>query len=223
MAEAAIRIDDRLVAIVELDAALAAFASLGAKRDIEAAQTLRDRLGSTAIGRQVRRTFMFTDIVDSTRLVAEMGDERWSTVLHAHDLTIRDLLAQYGGSEVKQRSGGDGFFAVLASPTGAIDCAVAIQRCFAEYRNAQGFAPELRIGVHEANSLLCGNDFAGLGVHEAARIAAHADGGSILASQATVTAAAATATAAREVAFKGLNDRLAVPDILWSAATEKGP
>ena len=221
LAAAATRIDDRQVAIVELDAALAVFGSLGATRDIEAAQALRDRVGVTAIGHQVRRTFMFTDIVDSTRLVAEMGDEQWSRVLHSHDRTIRDLLAQHGGSEVKQRGGGDGFFAVFTSPTDAIDCAVAIQRRFAEHRNIQGFAPEIRIGVHEADALLSGNDFAGLGVHEAARIAAHADGGSILASQTTATAAGATATApARQVAFKGLSDHLAVQDIVWSTATE---
>ncbi len=222
LAEAAMRSDDREVAIVELEAALAVFTSLGATRDIEAAQTLRSRLGDITIGYQVRRTFMFTDIVDSTRLVAEMGDVGWSTVLHSHDRTIRDLLAQHGGSEVKQRGGGDGFFAVFTSPTDAIDCAVAIQRRFAEHRDTHGFAPEIRIGVHEADALLSGNDFAGLGVHEAARIVAHADGGSILASQATATAAAATTTApAREVALKGLSDRLAVQDILWSAATER--
>jgi class 3 adenylate cyclase len=222
LAEAAMRTDDREVAIVELEAALAMFTSLGAMHDIEAAQRLRDRLGGTAIGHQVRRTFMFTDIVDSTRLVAEMGDVGWSTALHSHDRTIRDLLVEHGGSEVKQRGGGDGFFAVFTSPTDAIDCAVAIQRRFAEHRDTHGFAPEIRIGVHEADALLSGSDFAGLGVHEAARIAAHANGGSILASQATATTAGATTIAPpREVALKGLSDRLAVQDIPWSAATER--
>ena len=74
--------------------------------------------------------------------------------------------------------------------------------------------------MHEADALLSGNDFAGLGVHEAARIAAHADGGCILASAATVAACGASAIAPpREVAFKGLSDRVAVQDILWSDAT----
>ena len=214
LAAAAMRTYDRQVAIVELEAALLTFTSLGAMRDIEAAQMLRTRLGDSAIGHQVRRTFMFTDIVDSTRLVASMGDERWSTVLHSHDRTIRDLLAHHGGSEVKQRGGGDGFFAVFTSPAAAIDCAVAIQRRFAEPRDIHGFAPELRIGVHEADALLSGNDFAGLGVHQAARIAAYTDGGTILASQTTAIAAGATtATPVRQVELKGLTDRLAVQDI----------
>ena len=79
VAEAALRIDDRAVAIVEIDAAIAAFENLGAARDLEAAQRLRHRLGATTVGRPVQRTFMFTDIVDSTRLVAECGNEAGRT------------------------------------------------------------------------------------------------------------------------------------------------
>ena len=82
VAEAAVRLDDRQVAIVEIDAAITTFENLGAARDLDAAQRLRHRLGATTIGRPVRRTFMFTDIVDSTRLVAELGDEAWSRILH---------------------------------------------------------------------------------------------------------------------------------------------
>ena len=197
LADAAMRTNDRDVAIVELDAALAVFTSLGATRDIEAAQTLRDRLGDM---RDRVSGATHVHVHRHRRLHASGGarwaTKRWSTVLHAHDRTIRDLLASHGGSEVKQRGGGDGFFAVFTSPTDAIDCAVAIQRRFAEHRDTHGFAPEVRIGVHEADALLSGNDFAGLGVHEAARIAAHADGGSILTSHATATAAGATATSA---------------------------
>jgi class 3 adenylate cyclase len=215
LAEVAVRKGDRQVAMVELEAALAVFRDLGAARDVEAAQRLRDRVGDATIGRQVRRTFVFTDIVDSTRLVATMGDEEWSAVLRAHDRTIRDLLAVHKGSEVKQRGGGDGFFAVFDAPADAVECTIAIQRALAEQR-AQGFAPEIRIGVHEADALLSGNDFAGLGVHEAARIAAHAEGGVILTSEATAKAAGARSCAApQEVAFKGLSDRVSVQEILW--------
>jgi class 3 adenylate cyclase len=220
LAEVAARAGERQVATVELDAALQVFRDLGAARDIEAAQRFRDRLGNAPIGRQVRRTFMFTDIVDSTQLVAQMGDEQWSAVLRSHDRTIRDLLARHNGTEVKQRGGGDGFFAVFESPADAVECAIAIQRALAEQR-ADAFAPEIRIGVHEADALLSGNDFAGLGVHEAARIGAHAERSCILTSEATATAAGANAVAApRDVSFKGLSDRLAVQDILWSDAWE---
>ena len=188
LAEVAVRTGDREVATVELDAALAVFKVLGAARDIEAAQRMRDRLGDATLGRQVRRTFMFTDIVDSTQHVASMGDEQWAAVLRAHDRTIRDLLARHRGAEVKQRGGGDGFFAVFESPADAIECAVAIQRAFAEQRE-RAFVPEIRIGVHEADALLSANDYAGLGVHAAARIGAHAGAGGILTSAATAASA----------------------------------
>ena len=178
VAEAALRLDDRHVAIVEVDAAIAAFENLGAGRDLDEAQRLRHRLGATTIGRPVRRTFMFTDIVDSTRLVAERGDEAWSRIMHGHDLTIRELLAKHQGIEVRQRGGGDGFFAVFTNPADAVDCAIAIQQRLAEQRDIVDFVPQVRIGVHEADALMSGNDFAGLGVHEAARIGAYADAGS---------------------------------------------
>jgi class 3 adenylate cyclase len=221
LADAAMRGGDRQVAIVELDAARAVFEDLGARRDIESAQRLRDRLGDTVIGRQVRRTFVFTDIVDSTRLVAQMGDEHWSAVLRSHDRVVRDLLARHNGSEVKQRGGGDGFFAVFPTPSDAIGCAVAIQRRFADDRK-NGFVPEVRIGVHEADALLSGNDFAGLGVHEAARIAAHAEAGCILASAPTAkVAGAATTMPARDVQFKGLSDRLSVQEISWEPTHDR--
>jgi class 3 adenylate cyclase len=223
LAEVALRLGDREVATVELDAALAVFADLGAARDIEAAQRLRDRLGDAAVGRQVRRTFMFTDIVDSTQLVAKMGDEQWAAVLRSHDRTIRDLLARHNGHEVKQRGGGDGFFAVFELAGDAIACAVAIQCALAEQRE-RAFAPEIRIGVHEADALLSANDYAGLGVHAAARIAAHAGAGCILTSAATATSAGAHAvTPARDVAFKGLSDRVAVQDVMWTDAREAVP
>jgi len=223
-AEAASRVGDRPIAIVELESALASFNSLGAAGDVEAAQRLRDRLGDQTTARKVCRTFMFTDIVDSTRLVAAMGDESWSAVLRWHDRTIRDLLARHRGAEVKQRGGGDGFFAAFAAPGDAISCAVAIQQQFAEHRDTNGFAPEVRIGVHQADALLSGNDFAGLGVHEAARIAGLAGGGEILASQSTVmSAAVTTAGPARHVALKGIADGIAVQKVAWTSAPERKP
>jgi class 3 adenylate cyclase len=177
---------------------------------------LRDRLGATAIGHQVRRAFMFTDIVDSTRLVAGMGDERWAAVLRSHDRTVRELLIQHGGTEVKQRGGGDGFFAVFDGASAAVACAIEMQQRFAVQRESTGFAPEIRIGVHEADALLSGGDYAGLGVHEAARITGIAEAGDILASEATAIAAKAQSKSpARRVAVKGLRDPVTIVAIDW--------
>ncbi len=82
-------------------------------------------------------------------------------------------------------STGDGFFVGFDSPDDALACAVAIQRRLAEHRRSAGFAPKVRIGVHASGATQVGRNFSGKGVHEAARIAALADGDQIVASRAT--------------------------------------
>src|SRR5206468_1306544 len=79
----------------------------------------------------------------------------------------------------------DGFFIGFDSPDEALACAVAIQRRLAEHRRANGFAPKVRIGVHASGATQVGRNFSGKGVHEAARIAALANGDEILSSRAT--------------------------------------
>ena len=107
---------------------------------------------------------------------------------------------------------------MFTNPVDAIDSAIAIQRRLAEQRDVDDLVPQIRIGVHEADALMCGNDFAGLGVHEAARIGAYGGAGTIFASASTVTAAGApTVAPAREVAFKGLGDPIAIQEVRWRA------
>src|SRR5438132_10716689 len=126
------------------------------------------------------RTFMFTDIVKSTALVEAMGDEAWNEVLRWHDQTLRGLIARHAGEEINHS--GDGVFASFAQPERAIECAVQIQRTLADHRRTHGFAPQVRIGVHQAAATRVGLDYREKGVHEAARIAAEAQGGEVLAS-----------------------------------------
>ena len=123
---------------------------------------------------------------------------------------------------MKQRGGGDGFFAVFESAGDGVSCAMGIQRDFAG-RRREKFVPQIRIGVHEADALSHGNDFAGLGVHEAARIAGYAGAGEVLASLATVAAAGVTAAApVQEVELKGLSAKVALRSILWQAGAGEG-
>src|SRR5439155_57092 len=82
------------------------------------------------------------------------------------------------GQEVS--SAGDGFFVGFDSPDDALACAVAIQRRLDEHRRSAGFAPKVRIGLHASGATQVGTDFTGKGVHEAARIAALADGNEIV-------------------------------------------
>jgi len=161
---------------------------------------------------RVVKTFMFTDIVKSTNLVEALGDEAWEALLRWHDQTLRSLFAAHRGEEVVTT--GDGFFVGFDSPDAALGCAVAIQRALAEHRQAHGFAPQVRIGVHASDATQVGRDFRGKGVHEAARIAALAEGGEILASKQTAVGYPSVSDP-RSVTLKGLSEPLDVVSIRW--------
>jgi class 3 adenylate cyclase len=171
---------------------------------------LRRRKGAA---RRVLKTFMFTDIVKSTNLVEAMGDEAWQSVLRWHDETLRSLFGAHRGEEVSAT--GDGFFVAFESPEDAIACAVAIQRRLAEHRRTQGFAPQVRIGAHAAGATQVGRNFTGKGVHEAARIAALANGDEILASRETASGGRFPLSEPRIVQVKGIAGEIEVVSVNW--------
>jgi class 3 adenylate cyclase len=164
--------------------------------------------------RRVEKTFMFTDIEGSTVLVEALGDEAWQGVLRWHDETLRALFAEHKGEEVVGT--GDGFFVGFDSPDEALACAVAIQRRLAEQRRTQGFAPKVRIGVHASGATQVGRNFSGKGVHEAARIAALADGDQILASRTTAADARFPTSDARTVTLRGTSEEIEILTVDWS-------
>jgi class 3 adenylate cyclase len=133
--------------------------------------------------------FVFTDIVGSTALLEALGDEAWQELIRWHDQTLRSLFDRHGGTEVRHT--GDGFFVVFDAPASAVEAAVAVQRALARHRRAHGFAPRCGSGCTRWRQRSEGMDYAGKGVHEAARIGALAEGGEILASCRTVSAGAA--------------------------------
>ena len=124
---------------------------------------------------RVLATVLFTDIVDSTRLATEIGDRRWRELLEQHHELVRECLERYGGREIKTT--GDGFLAIFDGPTRAAECA----------RDATDAMPslgiEVRAGLHTGEVELIGDDVGGIGVHVAARIAALAGPGEVLASR----------------------------------------
>jgi class 3 adenylate cyclase len=127
-------------------------------------------------------TFMFTDIEGSTRLLQSLGD-RYRSVLAEHAGLLRQALATHHGIEVSTE--GDAFFAVFRSPVDAVSAAVGAQRALAGYA-WQGEAPvRVRMGLHTGEGVLGGDDYAGIDVNRAARIAAAGHGGQVLLSEAT--------------------------------------
>jgi predicted ATPase/class 3 adenylate cyclase len=127
-------------------------------------------------------TFLFTDVEGSTRLLEELG-ERYRQVQHDHFEMMRAAIEEGDGIEV--RTEGDAFFVVFPSATGAVRAAAAAQRAFAEHRFAHGGPVRVRMGIHTGEGLLGGDDYLGLDVNRAARIAAAGHGGQVLLSEAT--------------------------------------
>jgi class 3 adenylate cyclase len=198
---------------IQLQRALSAFERLGASFDVVRVLEL---LGKAVPQARVVRTFMFTDIEDSTVHLAEVGDQQWSEVLRWHDSTLRRLFERFDGQEIKQRGGGDGFFVAFASPGAGLDCALAIQTAMTE--NADDRRPQIRVrvGAHEAEATRTVDDYGGRGVHEAARIAALASGGEVLVSIRTVESAGSRhpVTGTRSAALKGLAEPVVIASLV---------
>jgi class 3 adenylate cyclase len=124
------------------------------------------------------------------------------------------VFLSHGGEVVN--STGDGFFVAFDSAAAAIACATAVQRALAEQRRTQGFAPAVRIGVHSAVATRRGLDYSGKEVHVAARIAALARGGEILASAATTALTESHPTSEpRPVSLKGVSGDVNIVSIGW--------
>jgi class 3 adenylate cyclase len=163
--------------------------------------------------RRVMKTFMFTDIVKSTELVEALGDDAWEALLRWHDETLRGLFAAHQGEEIVAT--GDGFFVGFDSPEAALTCAVAIQRRLAEHRQTQGFAPQIRIGVHASEATQVAQNFRGKGVHEAARIAAMAEGSEILTSKMTAAGSRYSVSEPRTVTLRGIAEPVEIVTVAW--------
>ena len=125
-------------------------------------------------------TIAFTDIEDSLRLNAALGDRRWLDVLHTHNDVIRRLTAEHGGTVVKSQ--GDGSMLAFASARRGLTCAQAIDRSIAEAFTDPAAPVRVRIGLHVGEPVREANDFFGHTVNYAARVAASARGGEIVVS-----------------------------------------
>jgi class 3 adenylate cyclase/ketosteroid isomerase-like protein len=156
---------------------------------VELTKTLSDLLtsidsdsGSSALtaARLGTATILFTDVVDSTRLSQSMGDQKWSELITAHFDTVRGIVEDEGGSVVKTL--GDGGMFVFPSGVSALLAAVRTQRAVTASADD---ALKVRVGVHTGDVVQGDNDYIGLTVNKAARVAAAAQGDQILVSSTT--------------------------------------
>jgi len=150
---------------------------------------------------RVLATVLFTDIADSTRTAAELGDKRWRELLERHRRAVRDALGRFKGREVK--SIGDGFLATFDGPARAIECARAI------IHSAEQSGIAVRAGLHTGECEVMGEDIGGIAVHIAARVSATAQPREVLVSR---TVKDLVAGSGIQFADRGVHALKGVPD-----------
>jgi class 3 adenylate cyclase len=163
-------------------------------------------------------TIMFSDIEGSTAMADRLGDTKFMAVLREHNAIVRKQIATHGGFEVK--SEGDGFMVAFQSAGKALACASAIQTALAE-RNGSAEEPvKVRMGLHVGEVIKEGEDFFGRNVIMAARVAAQASGGEILASsvvKALLSGSDVTWGEKRTLELKGLSGEHEIWAVEWRA------
>ena len=120
---------------------------------------------------RVLATLLFTDIVDSTKRVTELGDSRWRDLLARHDSVMNAEIKRFRGRTIKTT--GDGFLATFDGPARAIQCALSART------EMQRMGIEVRAALHTGEIELIGDDVGGIAVHMAARILAEAGAGEV--------------------------------------------
>jgi class 3 adenylate cyclase len=162
------------------------------------------------------RTVLFTDVEGSTSLTQRLGDAGAREVLRAHERIVRDALKAHGGSEIKAM--GDGFMASFSSATRALECAIAMQRAFAAHNESAEEPIRVRIGLNAGEPIAEEEDLFGTAVILAARIAAKAEGGEIVASDVVRQLVAGKGflfSDQGDVALRGFEDPVRLYQVRW--------
>jgi len=125
-----------------------------------------------------RVAILFSDIEESTALNERIGDRAWVRLIERHDRMVSRYVKRHAGHVVKSQ--GDGFMIAFAQPEEAARCGIDVQRELG--KRSDGI--RVRIGIHVGKSVRRGDDLFGRNVAMAARVAAAADGGEVLVSEA---------------------------------------
>lgn len=174
--------------------------------------------GSQHLGTGGTVSIMFTDIENSTPLVAALGDAAARNVIQAHNAVLREQFDAHRGYVAKRQ--GDGFLVLFASARDAVAAAVAVQRRLAEQNpGTEGVPVRVRIGIHLGEVLWDGDDIFGSAVNFAARVSAQAAGAEILVSAVLREVVAPTGEFAfpemRELELKGFSGQHRLYSVAW--------
>jgi class 3 adenylate cyclase len=141
-----------------------AMRTYGKQRDAQAERTLA--------------SIVITDIVDSTRMAAELGATRWRDLVAEHNRKASTAIDRHRGRLVKTT--GDGVLAQFDGAERAVRGAAAIRDA------AQVLGVAIRAGIHTGELQVTSEDVRGIAVHTAARIMGVAGPGDILLSATVV-------------------------------------
>ena len=161
-------------------------------------------------------TILFSDVEGSASLTERLGDAGAREVLRTYERIVREALWAHGGSEVKTT--GDGFMASFTSATRALECAIAMQRAFAGHNETEEEPIRVRIGLNAGEPIAEAKDLFGTAVILAARIAARAEGGEILAANVVRELAAGKGflfADRGETVLRGFEDPVRLYDVRW--------
>ena len=129
------------------------------------------------LGERVLATILFSDICDSTMVLERVGDTEWTRIVREHNVRIRAVIDRFRGREMATL--GDGFLALFDGAAKAVTAAAAMDPAVAD------LGIGVRTGVHTGEVAIVGGQARGVAVHAAARVAALAGPGEVLASGTT--------------------------------------
>ncbi|MFN3216693.1 MAG: ATP-binding protein [Acidimicrobiales bacterium] len=171
--------------------------------------------------RPFTRTVVFTDLVDSTRLRAELGEEQADRWQRNHDELCRRAIGDHHGVIVKNT--GDGIMAVFESATSAVNGAVAVQHAADRHNRRRSPPLRLRVGVAVGDITTDGEDWFGLPVVEAKRLETAAEPGTIVCSELVRALAGARVDVAftplGPIELKGIGAAVEAHVVEWASAT----
>ena len=170
---------------------------------------------SSSVGTSFR-TILFTDVVASTPLLAQLKDEKMRAVMRDHDEVLEAAVTDHGGRAVKTI--GDAFMAEFAAPSGAVEAAIAAQRGIREKFGDSDVPIRLRIGINAGEPIEEDGDLHGASVVIAKRLESEAENGGILVSDVVRSAVAGKEfefVDRGEVSLKGFDEPVRAWSVEW--------
>jgi class 3 adenylate cyclase len=169
-------------------------------------------------------TLLFTDLVGSTELLGQLGDDEAEQLRRVHFALLRDVANAHGGDEVKNL--GDGLMVAFASAVNAVGCAIGIQQVVHRHNARQGDDRlRVRVGLNVGEPIRDEGDYFGTPVVVAKRLCDAAAGGQILASELLRGLVGSRGgfdfRSCGPLALKGIAEPLAACEIVWEPAVEK--